>query len=238
MTQQWWTSSGMTMTWLIGRRWSSWWPGVAKTTRDRCRIQEEAAPPHSTSHQQHSCGAGQQHQVPHLVCEHCGSGQKGTAASALPVKDEESPPALPILTTSYRSTTESILTSCISMWCGSCKSSDWRNVRTVERISGTSLPSIQDIAPKCCMSRAGNIIRGSSHPHCFLCWPLEGSSVAFGAGPQCSGTAPPHVFRLLNSQGLFWIPFLKIFALPNSKAALPNGLCGHRPRGPRAPGAQ
>ena len=30
--KQWWASLGMTMTWLTGRRWSSWWVGVAKTT--------------------------------------------------------------------------------------------------------------------------------------------------------------------------------------------------------------
>ena len=40
-----------------------------------------------------------------------------------------------------------------------------REVRTAEKITGTSIPSIQDIAPKCCMSRAGNIIRDPSHPH-------------------------------------------------------------------------
>ena len=40
-----------------------------------------------------------------------------------------------------------------------------RVVRTAEKIIKTSLPSTQDIAPKCCMSRAGNIIRNSSHPH-------------------------------------------------------------------------
>ena len=70
----------------------------------------------------------------------------------------------PILTTFYRSTIENIL----SMWCGSCKAPDWRNVRRVvkteEKIIGTSLPSIQDIAPNCCMSWAGNIIRDSPPP--------------------------------------------------------------------------
>ena len=46
-----------------------------------------------------NCGAGQQHDAPggahhrqpHLVCEQCSTGQEGTAASALPVKDEEEP---------------------------------------------------------------------------------------------------------------------------------------------------
>ncbi|XP_027131739.1 uncharacterized protein LOC113744876 [Larimichthys crocea] len=75
----------------------------------------------------------------------------------------------PILTTFYRSTIESILTNCISVWCGGCRASDWKNVRrvvrTAENIIGTSLPSIQDVAQKRCMARAVNISRDSSHPH-------------------------------------------------------------------------
>lgn len=75
----------------------------------------------------------------------------------------------PILTTFYRSSIESILTSCISVWGRGCSASDWKNVRrvvrTMERIIGTSLPSIQDLLAQCCMSQARNIIRDSSHPH-------------------------------------------------------------------------
>lgn len=75
----------------------------------------------------------------------------------------------PILTIFYRSTIESILTSCISVWCGGCSASDWKDmrrvVRTAERIIGTSLPSIQDIAENRCASRARKICSDSSHPH-------------------------------------------------------------------------
>jgi len=39
-----------------------------------------------------------------------------------------------------------------------------RVVRTAEKIIGTSLPPIQDIALKRCVSRARNIIRDASHP--------------------------------------------------------------------------
>ncbi|KAI3360698.1 hypothetical protein L3Q82_012843 [Scortum barcoo] len=74
----------------------------------------------------------------------------------------------PILTTFYRSTVESILTSCISVWCGG-SAADWRNVRrvvrTAEKIIGSSLPSVQDIASQRCVSRASNIIKDASHPH-------------------------------------------------------------------------
>ncbi|KAI3374190.1 hypothetical protein L3Q82_006052 [Scortum barcoo] len=42
----------------------------------------------------------------------------------------------PILTTFYRSTVESILTSCISVWCGGCTAADWRTVRRVVFNSG------------------------------------------------------------------------------------------------------
>ncbi|KAI3366460.1 hypothetical protein L3Q82_000594 [Scortum barcoo] len=96
----------------------------------------------------------------------------------------------PILTTFYRSTVESILTSCISVWCGGCTAADWRNarrvVRTAEKIIGSSLPSVQDIASQRCVSRASNIIKDASHPHHMdffhFCPPEEDSAVS-GAEP-------------------------------------------------------
>ncbi|XP_061143633.1 uncharacterized protein LOC133160076 isoform X1 [Syngnathus typhle] len=75
----------------------------------------------------------------------------------------------PIMRTFYRSTIESILTSCLSVWCGGCSASDWKNVRrvvrTAERIIGAPLPSIQDLSSQRCVSRARNIISDPSHPH-------------------------------------------------------------------------
>ncbi|KAF7662782.1 hypothetical protein LDENG_00226130 [Lucifuga dentata] len=75
----------------------------------------------------------------------------------------------PILTTFYRGTIESILTSCISVWSGGCKASDWmtvqRVVRTAEKIIGTSLLSIRDIADKRCLTRAYKISKDLTHPH-------------------------------------------------------------------------
>ncbi|KAI4883195.1 hypothetical protein NFI96_000241 [Prochilodus magdalenae] len=55
----------------------------------------------------------------------------------------------PILTTFYRGTIESILSSCITAWFGNCTASDRKSlqqvVRTAEKIIGVSLPTITDI---------------------------------------------------------------------------------------------
>ncbi|KAI3354604.1 hypothetical protein L3Q82_019108 [Scortum barcoo] len=104
----------------------------------------------------------------------------------------------PILTTFYRSTVESILTNCISVWCGGCTAADWRTVRrvvrTAEKIIGSSLPSsVQDIAPQRCVSRARIIIKDASHPHHGLVSPVEHITVVFRALPLLfpSSTMPP-----------------------------------------------
>ena len=74
----------------------------------------------------------------------------------------------PILTTFYRGTIESLLTSCISVWSGSCRASDWKSlqrvVRTAEKIIGTPLPTIQDVADSRCLSRAHRILSDPTHP--------------------------------------------------------------------------
>nr|XP_049579054.1 uncharacterized protein LOC125970577 [Syngnathus scovelli]XP_049579055.1 uncharacterized protein LOC125970577 [Syngnathus scovelli] len=107
----------------------------------------------------------------------------------------------PIMRTFYRSTIESILTSCLSVWCGGCTASDWKNVRrvvrTAERIIGAPLPSIQDISSQRCMSRARNIINDPSHPHhgLFSLLPSGKRFAASAAGPPGSATA----FSLLSS---------------------------------------
>ncbi|XP_038145443.1 uncharacterized protein LOC119786273 [Cyprinodon tularosa] len=78
-------------------------------------------------------------------------------------------PAPTILTTFYRSTIESALTSCLTVWCEGCSTTEWKKVRrvvrTAERIIRAPLPSIKDISSKRCMSRARNIISDSSHSH-------------------------------------------------------------------------
>ncbi len=82
----------------------------------------------------------------------------------------------PILSTVYEGIIESILTSCISVWSGDCRASDWRSVqrvaRTAEKIISSSLPSIQDLAHNRCLSRAQNIVKDPTHPHYGLFTPL------------------------------------------------------------------
>ncbi len=73
-----------------------------------------------------------------------------------------------ILKTFYAGTIESVLTQCISVWYGNSSSQDCkalqRVVRLAERISGSALPSLQDIYLKRCRSRAIKIIKDSNHP--------------------------------------------------------------------------
>ncbi len=73
-----------------------------------------------------------------------------------------------ILKTFYSGTIESVLTQCISVWYGNSSSQDCKSlqrvVRLAERISGSALPSLQDIYLKRCRSRAVKIIKDSNHP--------------------------------------------------------------------------
>ncbi len=73
-----------------------------------------------------------------------------------------------ILKTFYLGTIETVLTQCISVWHGNSSSQDCkalqRVVRLAERISGSALPSLQDIYLKRCRSRAVKINKDSNHP--------------------------------------------------------------------------
>ncbi|KAK3509537.1 hypothetical protein QTP70_001254, partial [Hemibagrus guttatus] len=66
-----------------------------------------------------------------------------------------------ILTTFYRRTIESILSSCITSCFGNCTVSDHKTlqriVRTAEKIIGVSLPSITEIYSTCCIRKANCI---------------------------------------------------------------------------------
>lgn len=74
----------------------------------------------------------------------------------------------PILTTFYRGTTESVLTSCIIVWYENCSSADRKTlqqlVKTAEKIIGVSLPSILDIFHTQCSRKATSIARDPTHP--------------------------------------------------------------------------
>uniref|UniRef100_A0A3B1IU70 Reverse transcriptase domain-containing protein n=1 Tax=Astyanax mexicanus TaxID=7994 RepID=A0A3B1IU70_ASTMX len=74
----------------------------------------------------------------------------------------------PILTLFYRGTIESILSSCITAWFGTCTVSDrktlQRIVRTAERIIGVSLLSITDIYTTRSIRKATSIVNDPTHP--------------------------------------------------------------------------
>ncbi|KAK3569758.1 hypothetical protein QTP86_004075 [Hemibagrus guttatus] len=73
-----------------------------------------------------------------------------------------------ILTTFYRGTIESILSSCITAWFGNCTILDrktlHRIVRTAEKIIRVSLPSIMDIYSTHCIRKAISIVDDPTHP--------------------------------------------------------------------------
>ncbi|XP_076827475.1 uncharacterized protein LOC143474082 [Brachyhypopomus gauderio] len=74
----------------------------------------------------------------------------------------------PILTTFYRGTIESTLSSCITVWFGNCTVADRKSlqriVRTAEKIIGVSLPSITDIYTTRCTRKALSIVGDHTHP--------------------------------------------------------------------------
>ncbi|KAK3554578.1 hypothetical protein QTP70_025534, partial [Hemibagrus guttatus] len=73
-----------------------------------------------------------------------------------------------ILTTFYRGTIESILSSCITAWFGNCTVSDHKTLQrivwTAEKIIGVSLPSIMDIFSTRCIRKANSIVDDPTHP--------------------------------------------------------------------------
>ncbi len=76
-----------------------------------------------------------------------------------------------ILKTFYSGAIESVLTQCISVWYGNSLNQDCKALQRV--ISGSALPSLQDIYLKRCKSRAAKIIKDSNHPgnHLFILLP-------------------------------------------------------------------
>ncbi|KAK1798154.1 hypothetical protein P4O66_000648 [Electrophorus voltai] len=74
----------------------------------------------------------------------------------------------PILTTFYRGTIESNLSSSITTWFGNCTVFDCKTLqrimRTAEKIIGVSLPSIMDIYTTSCIHKATSIVGDPTHP--------------------------------------------------------------------------
>ncbi len=92
----------------------------------------------------------------------------------------------PILTTFYRGTIESVLTSCITVWYRNCSAADrktlQRTVNTAAKIIGAPLPSILDIFLAQCSSKTNSIMKENTHP------PLPQSLPA----PTIRKTVPEH----------------------------------------------
>ncbi|KAL0150808.1 hypothetical protein M9458_053890 [Cirrhinus mrigala] len=74
----------------------------------------------------------------------------------------------PILTTFYRGTIESVLTSCITVWYGNCSAADRKTLQwtmnTAANIISAPLPSILDIFLARCSSKATVIVKDSTYP--------------------------------------------------------------------------
>ncbi len=74
----------------------------------------------------------------------------------------------PTLTTFYRGTIESVLTSCITVWYGNCSAADRKTlqqtVKQAAKIIGAPLPSILDIFLARCSSKTNSIVKDPTHP--------------------------------------------------------------------------
>ncbi|KAI4890381.1 hypothetical protein NFI96_029126 [Prochilodus magdalenae] len=101
----------------------------------------------------------------------------------------------PILTTFYRGTIESILSSCITAWFGNCITSDHKSlqrvVRTAEKIIGVSLPTITDIYTTRCIRKANSIVGDYTHPSHTL-------SSLLPSGKRINTFPPQHLVMQLN----------------------------------------
>ncbi len=95
---------------------------------------------------------------------------------------------------------------CISVWYGNSSSQDCkalqRVVRLAEHISGSALPSLQDIYLKCCKSRAVKIIKDSNHPsNCLFTLLPSGKRFRclMAKAERLRRSFFPQAIRLLNS---------------------------------------
>ncbi len=121
----------------------------------------------------------------------------------------------PILTTFYRGTIESVLTSCITVWYGNCSAADrktlQRTVNTAAKIIGAPLPSILDIFLARCSSKATSIVKNTTHP-CHSLFQLFQP-----APPDCSTAFFPRL----------WEPWTQLTP-PLSETSPPPTLPHHR----------
>ncbi|KAK3514495.1 hypothetical protein QTP70_018668 [Hemibagrus guttatus] len=103
----------------------------------------------------------------HLVSQHSAAPETIPAATVLLKKAEDGMSA-EILSNFYRCTVESVITSSITVWHGSCtvrnRKALQRVIKTAQLICGAAFPSLQDICNTRVIRRAHNIIRDNTHP--------------------------------------------------------------------------
>ncbi len=124
----------------------------------------------------------------------------------------------PILTTFYRGTIESVLTSCITVWYGNCSAADrktlQRTVNTAAKIIGAPLPSILDIFLARCSSKTNSIMKDPTHPSHSLFQLLPSgrwTGASEPAPPDCSTAFSPRL----------WEPWTQITPPPSETPCKP-----------------
>ncbi len=108
----------------------------------------------------------------------------------------------PILTTFYRGTIESVLTSCITVWYGNSSAADRKTlqqtVKTAAKIIAAPLPSILDIFLARCSSKANSIVKDPTPPSHSL-FQLLPSGRRYrsirAAPPDCSTAFSPRLWE-------------------------------------------
>ncbi len=120
----------------------------------------------------------------------------------------------PIMCTFYRGTIESILTSCITVWYGtcnvSCRKSHQRIVRAAEKIVGVSLPSLKDIY-NTSLTRKRPLIAGDpTHPTPSF------FSVLLPSGETAESPGEDRILKAASSTGCQEVNSLPSFAPPHS----------------------
>ncbi|KAI3376533.1 hypothetical protein L3Q82_016993 [Scortum barcoo] len=95
-----------------------------------------------------------------------------------------------VLTSFYRCVVESVLSSCIIVWHGSCSAAEkkalQRVVKAAQRTVGCSLPTTTDIYTSRCRKRASCIMKDpthTTHTNCLSPSPQAGGCGALRAGP-------------------------------------------------------
>ncbi len=147
---------------------------------------------------------------PDMDCTHPNTGQESQAKTVPSATAEE----IQGLTSNpenflFRGHRKCTLTQCISVWYGNSSNQDCkamqRVVRLAECISGSALPSLQDIYFKCCKSRAVKIIKDSNHPgnHLFISLPSGKRFRSMMAKTErLRRSFFPQAIRLLNSNSV------------------------------------